>query len=87
MLNLEEIKLEYLKIKYHSKCLASYLSLIMMIMIFPIQKIHCYSSVTEFERNQNITWLYKKSLLFDWLDQQLKIGKDINAKLLKGMHI
>ena len=55
-------------------------------MTFSIQNIDCYSSVTEFEGNGNITWLYKKSLLYDWLNQQMKIGKDINAKLHKGMH-
>ena len=40
------------------------------------------SPTIEYEENHLITWLHEKSLLFDWLDQQVTIGKNIN---LKGM--
>ena len=38
------------------------------------------SPIIEYEENPQITWLHEKSFLFDWLDQQVKIGKTINSK-------
>ena len=38
------------------------------------------SPTIEYEEKPQITWLHEKSLLFDWLDQQIIIGKNINSK-------